>query len=122
MGEAVAEEEEEEEDSTALEVECQEAWEVVVDEELRKASLVDSLSNDKMPVRRVSETKNPTSTKTSRAIGQEGTALPGTNYRIVISNGLAKWAWASYSQSFSFHWISWRHYWSWVRVYIIASK
>ena len=49
-------EEEEAADSIALEVECQVEWEVVVvDEELHRASLVGSLSNDKMPMRRSCE-------------------------------------------------------------------
>lgn len=117
---------EEEEDSTALEVECQGVWEVVGGEVLHKASLVDSLSNDRMPMRRVPfstrETTRLMTTVDRRATGPRKRGLPETSYWITIFNGLADWVWDSYSQAFSFRLISWRHCWSWGLECTVALK
>jgi hypothetical protein len=108
---------EEGEDSTALGVGCQAVWEVVVaGEVLHKASLVGSLSNDKMPMRRVPSSARETTklmTTNRRAIGQSKTDLPETNYRTTNFNGLEDSAWDSYSQAFSFRSFCWPFYCSW---------
>jgi hypothetical protein len=80
----------EEGDFTALEVECLGVWEVVADEVLRKASLVVSLSNDKMPMRRLPlSPRGPAKLvyiTTRRAIRQMMTVLLETSYRIPAFN------------------------------------
>ena len=103
----------EEEDFTVLEAECRVVWEVVVDEELPRASRGGFLSNDKMTTRRIPFSARMTmrllntATRKRKAIGQKRKCSRETKFRIPSYGGHAEWVWDSYSQAFSFPLISW---------------
>jgi hypothetical protein len=108
----------EEEDFTALEAECPAVWEAVVVEELPKASLGVSLSNDKVTTRRIPFSARITTrllnkaTRKQKTIGQRREISRETKFRIPSYGGHAEWVWDSYSQAFSFLLISWCSFWS----------